>query len=112
MALMIFWLVSISEPTADYVDSNGGNSAEHTPLACCIRGSPNNLRPHQIAADSPIVVATTVQGKIFLPRYHGRAFVEILGEESEGQIIPPRYRPKPNSPVFPLNRGATARVVK
>ena len=68
--------------------------------------------PDGLRADSPIVVATTVQGKIFLPRYHGRAFVEILGEESEGQIIPPRYRPKPNSPVFPLNVTETARVLK
>jgi DNA helicase HerA-like ATPase len=68
--------------------------------------------PDGLRADSPIVVATTVQGKIFLPRYHGRAFVEILGEESEGQIIPPRYRPKPNSPVFPLNATETARVLK
>ena len=68
--------------------------------------------PDGLRADSPIVVATTVQGKIFLPRYHGRAFVEILGEEVEGQVIPPRYRPKPNSPVFALNREETARVLK
>ncbi len=68
--------------------------------------------PDGLRADSPIVVATTVQGKIFLPRYHGRAFVEILGEEVEGQIIPPRYRPKPNSPVFPLDASETARVLK
>jgi len=31
--------------------------------------------PDGLRADSSIVVATTVQGKIFLPRYHGRAFV-------------------------------------
>src|SRR5205823_4420555 len=68
--------------------------------------------PDGLRADSPIVVATTVQGKIFLPRYHGRAFVEILGEEIEGQIIPPRFRPKPNSPVFPLDANETARVLK
>src|SRR5262249_35771825 len=68
--------------------------------------------PDGLRADSPIVVATTVQGKIFLPRYHGRAFVEILGEEVEGQVIPPRYRPKPNSPVFALNRDESARVLK
>lgn len=48
----------------------------------------------------------------FPSRYHGRAFVEILGEEVEGQVIPPRYRPKPNSPVFTLNREETARVLK
>jgi hypothetical protein len=57
-------------------------------------------------------VTTTVQGGIFLPRYHGRAYVQILGEESGGQVIPPRYRPKPNSPVFPLNAEETARVLK
>jgi DNA helicase HerA-like ATPase len=53
-----------------------------------------------------------VQGGIFLPRYHGRAYVQILGEESDGQAIPPRYRPKPNSPVFPLDAEETARVLK
>lgn len=68
--------------------------------------------PDGLRADSPIVVITTVQGKIFLPRYHGRASVEILGEEVEGQIIPPRYRPRPNSPVFPLDTAETARVLK
>jgi hypothetical protein len=68
--------------------------------------------PDGLRADSPIVVATTVQGRIFLPRYHGRAYVEILGEESEGQIIPPRYRPRPNSPVFSLDAVETARVLK
>jgi hypothetical protein len=68
--------------------------------------------PDGLRADSPIVVATTVQGRIFLPRYHGRAYVEILGEETEGQIIPPRYRPRPNSPVFPLDAAETARVLK
>ena len=68
--------------------------------------------PDGLRADSPIVVATTVQGKIFLPRYHGRAYVNILGEESEGQIIPPRFRPKPNSPVFALDPAETARFLK
>lgn len=59
--------------------------------------------PDGLRADSSIVVATTVQGKIFLPRYHGRAFVQILGEEVNGQLVPPRFRPRPNSPVFPLS---------
>jgi DNA helicase HerA-like ATPase len=67
--------------------------------------------PDGFRMDSPLVVTTTVQGGIFLPRYHGRAYVQILGEESEGQVIPPRYRPKPNSPVFPLNAEETARVL-
>jgi DNA helicase HerA-like ATPase len=68
--------------------------------------------PDGLRTDSPIVVATTVQGRIFLPRYHGRAYVQILGEETEGQIIPPRYRPRPNSPVFPLNAKETAQILK
>ncbi|HWG46949.1 MAG TPA: ATP-binding protein [Gemmataceae bacterium] len=68
--------------------------------------------PDGLRADSSIVVATTVQGKIFLPRYHGRAFVEILGEEINGQMIPPRFRPRPNSPVFPLSVEETAEVLQ
>jgi DNA helicase HerA-like ATPase len=68
--------------------------------------------PDGLRADSPIVVTTTVQGRIFLPRYHGRAYVQILGEEADGQILPPRYRPRPNSPVFPLDAQETAQVLK
>jgi hypothetical protein len=68
--------------------------------------------PDGLRADSPIVVTTTVQGKIFLPRYHGRAYVQILSEEIEGQAIPPRYRPRPNSPVFPLNATETAKILR
>jgi DNA helicase HerA-like ATPase len=68
--------------------------------------------PDGFRTDSPLVVTTTMQGGIFLPRYHGRAYVQILGEESDGQVIPPRYRPRPNSAVFPLNAEETARVLK
>lgn len=68
--------------------------------------------PDGLRTDSPIVVTTTVQGKIFLPRYHGRAFAQIIGEEADSQVIPPRYRPRPNSPVFPLNNEETAQALK
>jgi uncharacterized protein len=68
--------------------------------------------PDGFRADSPIVVATTVQGRIFLPRYHGRVHIQILGEESSGQLVPPRWRPRPNSPVFPLDLEETERVLK
>ena len=68
--------------------------------------------PDGLRADSPIIVTTTVQGKIFLPRYHGRAYIQILGEEVDGQMVPPRYRPRPNSPVFPLDDKETARILK
>src|SRR5881397_1508121 len=33
--------------------------------------------PDGLRADSPIVVTTTVQGRILMPRYHGRALVQI-----------------------------------
>jgi hypothetical protein len=68
--------------------------------------------PDGFRTDSSLIVTTTVQGRIFLPRYHGRAYVQILGEERDGQVIPPRHRPKPNSPVFPLDAEETARVLK
>jgi len=68
--------------------------------------------PDGLPADSPIIISTTVQGKIFVPRYHGRAYVQILGEEADGQLIPPRYRPRPNSPVFPLDETETERILK
>ncbi len=68
--------------------------------------------PDGLRADSSIVVATTVQGKIFLPRYHGRAFLQILGEDVNGQLVPPRFRPRPNSPVFPLSTAETEKVLQ
>lgn len=68
--------------------------------------------PDGLRADSPIVVATTVQGRIFLPRYHGRVHVQILGEEIGSQLIPPRWRPRPNSPVFQLDLQETEQVLR
>ena len=69
--------------------------------------------PDGLRADSTPLVVTTVNGGILTPRYHGRVQVEIIGEELPGGIIvPPRYRPKPNSPAFPLNAEETAKVLK
>lgn len=65
--------------------------------------------PDGLRADAPIVVTTTVHGTQFLPRYHGRVQVEILGEEIEGALAPPRYRPLPNSPVHVLDEEETSR---
>lgn len=86
------------------------NSLDRTFLGVVVGGpfaEPDGLRP-----DSPIVIATTIRGRIFLPRYHGRAQVEILGEEVAGQLVPPRFRPRPNSPVFPLDVTETRRVLR
>ncbi len=63
--------------------------------------------PDGLRADAPLVVTTTVRGTMFMPRYHGRVQVEIIGEEVEGIIDPPRFRPLPNSPVFILSEEAT-----
>lgn len=71
--------------------------------------------PDGLRADASLVVSTTVRGhgQVFLPRYHGRAFVQILGEEvAPTRTVPPRYRPTPNSPVFPLNDAETEAVYK
>jgi DNA helicase HerA-like ATPase len=93
------------------IDSlNDDNTLDRSYLGTVVSGP--FAEPDGFRTDSPLVVTTTVQGGIFLPRYHGRAYVQILGEESDGQVIPPRYRPKPNSPVFPLDAEETARVLK
>lgn len=58
--------------------------------------------PDGLRADFPLVVTTVVRGGIFMPRFHGRVQVELLGEEIDGVLVPPRFRPLPNSPVFVL----------
>lgn len=68
--------------------------------------------PDGLPATSTIMVTTAVRGGIFMPRYHGRVQLEILGEELEGQLVPPRFRPLPNSPVFILNTAEKAEVLQ
>lgn len=63
--------------------------------------------PDGLKADAPIVVTTTVRGAMFMPRFHGRIQVEILGEEVDGGLVPPRFRPLPNSPVFAVDDNET-----
>src|SRR5438270_3480252 len=67
--------------------------------------------PDGLRGDAPIMITTAVRGGIFIPRYHGRVQVELLGEEVEGTIIPPRLRPLPNSPVFVLDMDETAQTL-
>jgi DNA helicase HerA-like ATPase len=64
--------------------------------------------PDGLRADAPIVVTTTVRGSMFMPRHHGRVQVAILGEEVDDTMVPPRFRPLPNSPVFVLDDEETA----
>jgi hypothetical protein len=69
--------------------------------------------PDGLRADATPMVVTAVKGGLLMPRYHGRAQVEIIGERlEEGAIVPPRWRPKPNSPVFPLDAEQTAQVLQ
>jgi len=58
--------------------------------------------PDGLRADANVIVTTTVRGGIFMPRYHGRVQVELLGEEVDRALVPPRFRPLPNSPVTVL----------
>src|SRR2546421_3271025 len=68
--------------------------------------------PDGLRGDAPIMITTAVRGGIFIPRYHGRVQVELLGEELENRvIIPPRLRPLPNSPVFVLDSAETRDIL-
>ncbi|MCI0695710.1 ATP-binding protein [candidate division KSB1 bacterium] len=68
--------------------------------------------PDGLRADAPIVVTTTVRGTTFLPKYHGRIQVEIIGEIVNGAVLPPRFRPLPNSPAFVLSAEETATALR
>src|SRR5688500_1446840 len=67
--------------------------------------------PDGLRADSSILISTSINGAIFLPNYHGRVLIELLGELVDGAIMPPRFRPIPNSPVFVLDKAETAKVL-
>jgi DNA helicase HerA-like ATPase len=59
-----------------------------------------------------MLVTVATRGGIFLPPYHGRIEVAILGEElADGTLVPPRLRPLPNSPVFALDDAESAAVL-
>jgi uncharacterized protein len=68
--------------------------------------------PDGLRGDAPIMITTAVRGGIFMPRYHGRIQVELLGEEVGDVLIPPRLRPLPNSPIFVLDTDETSRTLR
>jgi DNA helicase HerA-like ATPase len=69
--------------------------------------------PDSLRADSPLLVNVTAHGGIYLPPFHGRLQVAILGEElPNGSLVPPRLRPLPNSPVAALTARETADVLR
>ena len=53
-------------------------------------------------------LGVVVQGKKvqYTFDYHGRCEVEILGEESNGKLVPPRYRPRPKSAALARSSGS------
>lgn len=59
--------------------------------------------PDGLKANASIILTTAAHGVTFMPKYHGRVIVEILSEVIGDASIPPRFRPLPNSPVFPLS---------
>src|SRR4029077_2066780 len=65
--------------------------------------------PDGLRGDSPMLTAVATHGGDYLPPYHGRVQVTLLGEEAAGgALVPPRLRPLPNSPVFVLADKAAA----
>lgn len=69
--------------------------------------------PDAVPPNSSMAIGVVVQGKKvqYTFDYHGRCEVEILGEESNGNLVPPRYRPRPKSPVFVLDEAESQRVL-
>jgi len=69
--------------------------------------------PDGLRGDSPMLTAVATHGGDYLPPYHGRFQVTILGEElKDGALVPPRLRPVPNSPVFVLDDAEAGKVLK
>jgi DNA helicase HerA-like ATPase len=88
-------------------EEKGGDGRQY--LGAVVQGP--FAEPDGLRADAPIVVTSTVRGATFMPRYHGRVQVEILGEEVDGVLEPPRFRPLPNSPVFVLEQEETRTIL-
>jgi DNA helicase HerA-like ATPase len=69
--------------------------------------------PDSLRADSPMLITVATRGGTFLPPYHGRLRVSILGEEqADGTLAPPRWRPRPHSGVFVLDDTETTAILR
>ncbi|MFB1483690.1 ATP-binding protein [Corallococcus sp. RDP092CA] len=69
--------------------------------------------PNGIPANSTMAVGVITHGKklTYTFEYHGRAEIELLGQEVGGVLQPPRFRPRPQSPVFVLSEEESAKVL-
>jgi DNA helicase HerA-like ATPase len=105
----------------------GRNSAQGAPAQALLRivSKPDGRRylgvvtagpfaePDSLRGDSPVLVAVATRGGDYLPPYHGRIQVTLLGEQlADGTLTPPRLRPLPHSPVFRLTDAESAAVLK
>jgi DNA helicase HerA-like ATPase len=69
--------------------------------------------PDSLRADSTVLVAVATRGGQYLPAYHGRVRVAILGEQlADGSLAPPRLRPLPHSRVYRLTDEESASVLR
>lgn len=69
--------------------------------------------PDSLKAESPVLKAVAIKGGNYLPPYHGRVEVTLLGElQEDGTLAPPRLRPLPHSPVFLLSDAEAATVLR
>jgi DNA helicase HerA-like ATPase len=69
--------------------------------------------PDVLRGDSHLLVTLNTRGGSYMPPYHGRVNVSILGEElADDTLVPPRLRPLPNSPVFVLDDKEAAKVLR
>lgn len=69
--------------------------------------------PDGLSADATPIIASTVRGGLLMPPFHGRGQLALLGERLKtGTIVPPRRRPKPNSPVFVLDKTETSDILR
>jgi DNA helicase HerA-like ATPase len=87
------------------------NEDKRSYLGLVVRGP--FAEPDAVTANSTIAVGVVVQGKklTYTFDYHGRAEIEILGEESDGKLVPPGRRPRPKSPVFLLDEAESEHVL-
>ncbi len=69
--------------------------------------------PDSLRADSNILVTVATRGGDYLPSFHGRVQVTLMGEElADGTLSPPRLRPLPHSPVYRLDEKESMAVLK
>jgi uncharacterized protein len=70
-------------------------------------------QPDSLRGDSPVLVAVATRHGDYLPSFHGRVQVTLLGELlKDGTTVPHRLRPLPHSPVFRLSDDDSAKVLK